>query len=1249
MILCAPSRPALRRLAALFASLTMFLCLFLFPSPVRSATTLPAGWLEPEKIGPAGWADLAVDSLGRPQVVRLVPGPGLNPTYDLVYSYKDASGWHDETIRQRSSDHEPVFLQLALDPGDRPHVCYYERVNRDLVYARRDASGWSFETVDWYGDVGAFASLVVDAQGKPHISYYDASHGNLKYASRVGPSNWLIEVADSSASDTGQYSSLALDAGGNPHISYFSDYLGDGTIGHLKYTHRDSAGWHWETVDFGGATGLVGKYTSLALGPDGQPRIAYTDYAASRKSPVDQHLIFGQQPQKYAYKDGAGWHLETVDLGDQTNVYGDPLGEFQSVGLAVDASGVSHLGYVDMTLFGGVKYATRGPGGWQKITVASKYLSGYSAMVLDSTGAPHFAYMAWDQDDICLFYLAKPTILPTPPAPTDLSAAVAPGPVVNLAWQDRSSNETGFEIQRRRGADPFETLAILGPNVTSFADQAVGAGPYTYRIRSFAKVLAFTRYSGFSPEASATVVIALVPAPPTDLLAKVLSSTQIALSWNDASGNEGGFKVERSTGGGPWAVVGTVGAGVTSFTDSGLTPGTHNYRVRAYLSFGGMTHYSAYSNEAAVTLTVSLAPPPPSDLTAVVISGTKVKVLWQDNAEGETGFKLERQVGGGAWTQLATVGANVTSYTDDGLTTGTIYAYRLRAYDTVLAMVFYSGYSNVASATPRLMLGPAPPTELTARAGNLSVELAWVDNATTEAGFKIEASSGGGAWSEIATVTAGTTTYTHTGLAPGVAQRYRVRAYGGGLLGATLYSAYSNEATATPILLLTLAPAAPSGLTAQAAGPAGITLGWTDNAGNEAGVEVERRAPGGAFERVAVLGADETAWTDGGLSPTTAYTYRVRSYRIMLGSTYRSAYSNEAAATTGQLPAPPAPAGLQALSSAPGEIRLTWLDSSADETGFELERCQEAGAYAVIAHLPAGGYTYTDAGLGAGVTYGYRVRAYRSEGTTTYYSAYSNEVRTAVPIPPPPAAPSGLTAAQASETAVTLVWQDNSSNETGFGIERKDAGGEFGLVGTVGMGQTSFRDERVSPGTGYAYRVRAFSAWGYSAYSAEVSAATPGMTPATPPAVPPSPGQEPAKPAAPTVVRLVIDQLTYFVNDEPRQLDAAPVVIQGRTMLPARAVIEALGGRITWDGTEQKVTAILGANTVEVWIGKSTGLVNGEPHPIDPSNPAVVPCTLPPGRTFLPLRFVAENLACLVEWNNDLQQATVTYPRPQQP
>jgi len=128
-----------------------------------------------------------------------------------------------------------------------------------------------------------------------------------------------------------------------------------------------------------------------------------------------------------------------------------------------------------------------------------------------------------------------------------------------------------------------------------------------------------------------------------------------------------------------------------------------------------------------------------------------------------------------------------------------------------------------------------------------------------------------------------------------------------------------------------------------------------------------------------------------------------------------------------------------------------------------------------------------------------------------------------------------------------------------------------------------------------------------------------------------------------TIIVLKIGNTTFTVNGKTKALDSPPIIKNNRTLLPIRAIIEALGGAVDWDSVEKKVTVTLGNTSLELWIGKSTAKVNGVDTPIDSTNSKVVPEIIN-GRTMLPLRFVTENLGCDVNWEQSTQTITITYP-----
>ncbi len=108
-----------------------------------------------------------------------------------------------------------------------------------------------------------------------------------------------------------------------------------------------------------------------------------------------------------------------------------------------------------------------------------------------------------------------------------------------------------------------------------------------------------------SSDGNGNSTITVVPLPPSNLTGTVASTTQINLSWTDNSTNETGFKIERKTGSGVYAVVGTTATDITTFSDTGLTPNTtYTYRVYSNNAVGNSL---TYSNDVTITNTNSIA------------------------------------------------------------------------------------------------------------------------------------------------------------------------------------------------------------------------------------------------------------------------------------------------------------------------------------------------------------------------------------------------------------------------------------------------------------------------------------------------------------------------------------------------------------------------------------------------------------------------------------------------------------------
>ncbi len=634
------------------------------------------------------------------------------------------------------------------------------------------------------------------------------------------------------------------------------------------------------------------------------------------------------------------------------------------------------------------------------------------------------------------------------------------------------ANETGFKIERKTGAGgTYSQIATVGAGVVTYSNTGLVVNTnYYYRVRA-------TNAGGDSPysnEANATTLNA-APAAPSGLAATAISTSQINLSWTDNAPNETGFKIERKTGsGGTYAQIGTVGAGVTSYNDTGLSvTTTYYYRVRATNSIGDST----YSNEANAT-TLDNVPAAPSNLTANAASSNQINLSWTDNATNETGFKIERKTGsGGTYSQIAAVGAGVVTYSDSGLTASTTYYYRVRATNSAGDSAYSAEASAATSAPPPTGLqgdyfdnmdftaytlsrldttvnfnwgtGSPDPT-----IGPDTFSVRWTGQVQPQYSqtytFYTTSDDGIRLWVNGQNIINNWTDHGATENSGTIAlvanQKYDIvleyYENGGSAVAQLSWSSSSQAKQIIPSNRLFPVPAAPANLATSAVSSSQINLTWADNSSNETGFKIERKTgSGGTYSQIATVAAGVTSYGDVGLSEATIYYYRVRASN----GSGDSAYSNEANATTQTSPAV-APSNLTAATASSSQIDLTWSDNSSNETGFKIERkTGSGGTYSQIATVGTGVVSYSSTGLNPNTTYFYRVRATNAGGD----SAYSNEANATTPNAAP-AAPSALAATALSTTQINLSWTDNATNETGFRIERKTgSGGTYAQIATV--------------------------------------------------------------------------------------------------------------------------------------------------------------------------------------------------------
>ncbi len=439
-----------------------------------------------------------------------------------------------------------------------------------------------------------------------------------------------------------------------------------------------------------------------------------------------------------------------------------------------------------------------------------------------------------------------------------------------------------------------------------------------------------------------------------------------------------------------------------------------------------------------------VAPAAPTALTASAPSAMQINLGWTDNSNNETGFEIERSTTGiaGTYTLLATVNANITSYIDITVYASNEYCYRVRAKNCS----FNSGYTTSVCVTPTEGangLSLTPNTYVTfGAAPTLATE-----NFTVEAWFKRTAAG--------------------TGVSTGT----------GGIVLVPIVTKGSPEADGSTV-------------------DANYILGIS------------------AANKIAADFEEGTGSASAGLNhPIEGTTTILNNVWYHAAATFEngvfSVYLNGILENTSNLGVNVWPQGASIQRSALG----TMLTSTGAASGFFAGVIDEARiwnferAEAQIQATINSQIITPQSGLLArwGLNEPSGTIVHANAGTSVNGTITGAGFSWVTPGAPfnlvfiPPDAPTGLTVTPIASTLLNLTWTDNSTDETGFQIERSTtgAGGPFTLLTTVAANTITYDNTGLTASTNYCYRIRAINGGLSSAYTTIECATTMSSGPVT--------------------------------------------------------------------------------------------------------------------------------------------------------
>jgi bifunctional pyridoxal-dependent enzyme with beta-cystathionase and maltose regulon repressor activities len=446
---------------------------------------------------------------------------------------------------------------------------------------------------------------------------------------------------------------------------------------------------------------------------------------------------------------------------------------------------------------------------------------------------------------------------------------------------------------------------------------------------------------------------------------------------------------------------------VTSYEHEGLAANSsHTYTLKA-LSSNNESDWSK-------TVTQLVVPDSVSGLKVTEATFNKVALSWTA-VKGATGYDLE--IDGNI------VAMTGTTYSKTGLIPNTEHTFRLRPKNTGGA----GSWSDLLTVSTQLstpVLKSSPSQE--------EIILVWpsIEGATS---YEVEADG----------VIAGNVvnpTFTHTGLTPATAHKYRVRAL-----------TDTNTSAWTAILTQNTLPGSVAGLTVNSVTNTAIALKWTTVTG-ATGYDLEIDGT-----VVAVTGV---AYTKSGLAANTEHTFRIRSKNAAGVGAWSDLISGTTLLNTPVLKA----------TSEETAINLTWAEI-ADATKYEVEA---DGVVVGTVSEPS----YTHSSLLAGTAHKYRVRALTDTNTSAWTAILTQSTL--------PASVSGLTISSVTNVAIALKW-NAVTGATGYDLE---------IDGTVvSTTAAAYTKSGLAANTDHTFRIRSKNAAGVGTWSDLISGTTQLNTP----------------------------------------------------------------------------------------------------------------------------------------------------------
>lgn len=492
-----------------------------------------------------------------------------------------------------------------------------------------------------------------------------------------------------------------------------------------------------------------------------------------------------------------------------------------------------------------------------------------------------YAYRNVDDVSVTSAYTASDVIQLTMVAPTGVKVAAVSASSFKLVWT-AVSGATSYIVYGSCSEDPTYTLE---ETVTTNYYTLTGVTPgyhYSLKVKSASNSSGTTIYS----DASSTVEGVVRPLRPSTVKA-AMGTTGIKLTWSAVSWATGYYIYRSDSLNGTYDEIAKLTTADTlSYTDTSVMTEANigskfYYIVRSYINALGNDYVSR--NDTTVYAIIS---PATTTLTGKALTYTSVRLSWTA-VSGATGYQVLRASSKtGTYSTIKTQSGVTLDLT--GLTTGSVYYYKVRAFTTKSSVQVYGKVSNIVSLAPNVVA----PSWISTTPYTKQVKIKW-GAVSGASGYKIyRASTSAGTYEQIASVSGkSNTTYTNTNLSCDTTYYYRVAAYR--TVDDTSYTgAKSSYKSATTYVVTPEKP------TYTVKSVTSIKLAWSSVSGAEGYRVYAATSETGSYSKLAEVGSGTLTYS---VTDMTLATYRY--FKIMAkaskdGVTLYSDYSEVLAART---------------------------------------------------------------------------------------------------------------------------------------------------------------------------------------------------------------------------------------------------------------------------------------------------------------------------------------------------------------